>query len=83
MKKYRQRFTVSGSGQFPFDMLRYDQCFPEHETQSRLLGPDYAGEPRTVEMMRFVESKNDIPTIGRWRSFCWDVVQLSITTEKI
>jgi hypothetical protein len=23
------RFTVRGRGQFPFDMLRYDSCYPQ------------------------------------------------------
>lgn len=26
--KYLTRFTVKGDGRFPFDMLRYDSCFP-------------------------------------------------------
>lgn len=27
-------FTVEGSGLFPFDMLRYDQCWPKSQNGS-------------------------------------------------
>lgn len=36
---YRTDFVVVGSGSFPFDMLRYDCCFPTHE--SAAIGGDY------------------------------------------
>lgn len=31
------RFVVEGIGGFPFDMLRYDCCFPVHESEARQL----------------------------------------------
>lgn len=71
------RFTVEGSGQFAFDMLRYDGCFP-------------ATEIETVEMMNrrarrkvqlithHPEEGRDGLTDARWRSFGWRIVE----TEK-
>ncbi len=39
-------FTVEGSGMFPYDMLRYDQCWPSSEQDSpRLIDPyGFGGE---------------------------------------
>jgi hypothetical protein len=67
-------FQVQGSGEFPFDMLRYDSCWPSrsdpdviamapHHRSSRLK------EKRTVELVGLRE-----PTAGRWESFGWRVV---------
>jgi hypothetical protein len=33
-KNEPQEFTVQGSGIFPFDMLRYDRCFPKTQTDT-------------------------------------------------
>jgi hypothetical protein len=81
--KYRQIFRVEGSGRFPYDMLRYDCCFPRHESESPLLNPDDGGKFRQVELMRFVEFARQVPTSGRWESFCWRVIDSSISTEKL
>lgn len=81
--KYEQFFRVRGSGQFPYDMLRYDHCFPCEEDQSSLLSRDDAGELREVDLMRYVATRDDFPTIGRWQSFCWDVIAATIRTERI
>lgn len=32
-----KRFTVHGFGEFPWDMLRYDACWPETEADSTLM----------------------------------------------
>jgi len=68
------RFTVSGRGDFPFDMLRYDACFPVRPEDAR----DLEGrEQRTL----LLESRSQThgapmaPTLERWRSFGW-VVEL-------
>ena len=68
-------FTVEGSGSFPFDMLRYDQCWPKSES------PDSA----TLELMtRRARGPFSLtlvglsaPTQGRWESFGWRVISQS------
>jgi hypothetical protein len=64
-------FIVRGRGRFPFDMLRYDQCWPRHERDSTLID-SHTNHPRTeweVEMM----SNTKLPTAARWKSFGWEV----------
>jgi hypothetical protein len=70
--KHEVRFTVCGSGTFPFDMLRYDACHPAGEQQSALLF-DHHDEWREVELIHYSEVKSWEPTVERWRSFGWDV----------
>ena len=77
--KYANTFTVEGTGTFPFDMLRYDRCFPLTEGDSARMRDttlDYTA-PAQVRMMRFTEGKgknfNDVPTTERWASMGWKV----------
>lgn len=61
-------FVVEGSGEFPFDMLRYDCCYPMTE---RYDSPQLAGRDRrrvTLETMHVAA-----PTPARWASFGWTV----------
>jgi len=49
------KFTVEGTGTFPFDMLRRDSCFPtDSESAGNLNQPHYKsngfGKPRTVSL---------------------------------
>jgi hypothetical protein len=67
-------FAVVGSGEFPFDMLRYDKCWPASQADSGRM-PDPAlvgvlGRQRRIEMHGLVK-----PTAGRWRSFGWTVIE--------
>lgn len=87
--RYRQTFAVEGTGDFPYDMLRYDQCWPCLETETPLMDSnkmlhddDWFRKPRRVSMARDVEQKGDVPSVGRWRSFNWHVVEESIETFK-
>jgi hypothetical protein len=76
-------FTVSGSGfgEFPFDMLRYDGCYPASEQEADRLShycqgmrenrgeqPDFSVTLRTCH--RFA------PTTRRWESFLWKVTYI-------
>ena len=83
---YRQEFEVEGSGDFPFDMLRYDNCWPVREgTDTGNMAITY-GRPfpmRRIKLARYVFSKSDYPTEGRWKSFLWRVIPESIKTEKL
>lgn len=80
--KYRQTFVVEGSGLFPYDMLRYDGCFPRSESESPLLGGGHDAEFRQIELQRYVEVVHDQPTEGRWRSFGWHVKDGSVKNER-
>lgn len=59
------KFTVVGSGPFPFDMLRYDSCWPESGSQTHAMLADRGGE-RNVHLIGLRE-----PTVQRWESFRW------------
>lgn len=69
-------FTVEGSGEFPYDMLRYDHCWPFSEA---LDSP--ALKAHRYDRRRVVLATNSpsAPTAGRWKSFGWlllDIVEL-------
>lgn len=63
-------YWVTGTGDFPYDMLRYDGAWPVSSDDSYKLGWSYAdsGHRRSV-MLR----SNKEPTIARWSSFTWSV----------
>ena len=67
-------FTVEGSGEFPFDMLRYDHCFPAAAEDAARLHR-HARHRRTVRLRaRFQTRPREYPTRERWKSFRWIVV---------
>lgn len=73
MAKSRQptRFTVEGSGVFPFDMLRYDQCWPVDPNDAAKMEEHYMERRRVV----LYTNSPFAPTAGRWGSFLWRVVK--------
>jgi hypothetical protein len=81
MPKHVRYYTVTGSGEFPVDMLRYDCSYPQRESDSHAIamsGLDAAGEgERTVQLRREFDTATDAkrwyPTEGRWESFTWRV----------
>ena len=59
------RYHVTGVGNVPMDMLRYDAAYPLGSySVSRILGT----ERRTVELASYRK-----PTVDRWASFGWVV----------
>lgn len=69
---HKTRFIVRGSGEFPYDMLRYDACWPEHELgerSSRQLSGGWDRGPREVTLL----TERHV-TPRRWESFGWKVV---------
>lgn len=65
-------FTVRGRGEFPFDMLRYDTCWLEHEVDTHLIAPHHRSElSRETRELRMIGLKP--PTLDRWSSFGWKV----------
>jgi len=77
---YITRFTVEGSGPFPLDMLRYDQCYPatQQAVDQILVSMDETriiGERRQIEL--FVAHpirQHHKLTPERWESFGWTIV---------
>jgi len=67
-------FTVEGAGQFPFDMLRYDACWPYRGVDAAKLEHHQLDRRRVT-----VESRSrTTPTTARWQSFGWSVVGGSV-----
>ena len=67
-KYIRTNVKVEGRGNFPLDMLRYDNCVAVNAND--LLEKN----PRTVQLVRFSLAGN-VATVGRWASFGWTVTE--------
>lgn len=69
-------FTVVGTYGFPLDMLRYDKCWPAREGDAgsiaATLWVQADRDSRRIEMMGL-----KVPTVGRWASFGWKVVEVN------
>ncbi len=82
--KYLMTFTVLGRGDFPFDMLRYDACFPMDTEDARgLRTPENEGGHRMITLQRYVPDKHRIPALARWKSFGWVVDVSTIDVRKV
>ena len=66
-------FSVQGDDHFPFDMLRYDACWPATTADAMQL-PQYLS--RTITLM----TDGCGPTVRRWESFGW-TVNVSVKEE--
>jgi len=78
MKRYRHRATIQTESAFPVDMLRYDACYPSTERDSTVIQnsiTDHDGVTVTVE--RIDTEAGGRWTLGRWRSFCCEIVKTS------
>jgi hypothetical protein len=69
-----RRFTVTGRGKFPLDMLRYDRCYPATEPDVGVI--EWSSWPRKREHFKvdLVKPDGGEPTVARWDSFGWKVV---------
>ena len=76
MKRYLHKFTVEGIGVFPFDMLRYDCCYPLTSSDSLEMEPG-RGKRRKVVLTREAD-RLWTPTVGRWSSFLWKVTDHTV-----
>ena len=66
--KYKYLFRVEGTGTFPFDMLRYDACWPARGTD--VINLAWASSWSPVILLLQSHRK---PTADRWASFGWTV----------
>ena len=73
--EYRKtEIVVRGSGDFPFDMLRYDNACPlGSEDASAIANVDDTFVHRDVKLERFSYDGGKATT-DRWRSFGWIVI---------
>lgn len=72
--KYRSYAVVIGQTTFPIDMLRYDECRPFQEQDSRVIEDvtRFGGDmPKYVILERFHVDAKPRWTPGRWESFGW------------
>jgi hypothetical protein len=73
-KVISRRFTVMGTGQFAFDMLRYDTACPLTEHDANTIGVDHL---RSITLVRYAETfELALPTIRRWQSQGWTVREI-------
>ncbi len=82
MVMYLRHFKVRGRGEFPLDMLRYDQCWPRTGFDAEIIAPRYEMSPREglgtreVSLAKHTSLKHgNVATMGRWASFGWTVVK--------
>lgn len=65
-------YYVSGTGEFPFDMLRHDSAWPASGADAAKLERwEEAYRSRSVRSIKLRSYRE--PTIDRWRSFTWSV----------
>lgn len=69
------KFTVIGSGPFPADMLRYDECWPATENDAHAVVLETTGmrAKQSHRRVTLVTGKHGSPS-GRWASFGWAIV---------
>ena len=73
-------YWVTGAGNFPFDMLRYDSAWPARSLDAVQIEWDakYDRRHRSIMLNSYQE-----PTIDRWSSFNWSVGEEAVKKETI
>lgn len=61
---------------FPIDMLRYDHCFPDSQTDATTISSSLNNRSTNKRHVRVVMERE--PTRARWESFGWTVVNCDI-----
>jgi hypothetical protein len=64
-------FEVKGSWPFPYDMLRYDHCYPANESDSLALTEMANGATEGIVTVKLMSNSPHAPTHKRWESFLW------------
>lgn len=71
------KFYVRGRGPFPYDMLRYDCCYPMGPDDAAGIEPTHLWDDRTICLY----SVRGSVTPDRWRSFGWSANETNIWSE--
>lgn len=67
-------FKVRGRGEFPLDMLRRDEAVPADVASADAIAANYSNDGDTGVRTVSLEAGVGTPTLARWRSFGWPVV---------
>jgi len=71
------RYKVTGTGDFPWDMLRYDRVYPISDPS-----PSRYDEDKRWREVRTVEVKGEACTPDRWASFLWSKEEAECITQR-
>jgi hypothetical protein len=75
MKKFVYVIEVEGRGDFPIDMLRYDQCAPVFPSDASRIIADASQDVRGRRTVR-LNCYSNSPTPARWSSFGWAMKEI-------
>jgi hypothetical protein len=70
-------FTVEGYAPFPFDMLRYDVCWPQTQEDTHKMERMTRRDGQRIKFQVTLGTNGHPPTEDRWKSFGWTVIQRS------
>lgn len=73
-KAWEHEFVVRGTGPFPFDMLRFDECWPAGIEDAAAIEALASASVAEVRNIILHTHKLTAPTHKRWESFCWTVL---------
>lgn len=65
------KFSVTGRGIFPLDMLRFDSCWPRFQGDTGTLYGSLTEKDAATRTVHLIGLQT--PSIGRWQSFGWQV----------
>lgn len=72
-------FDVTGNGIFPWDMLRYDECFPySPEEAAKFQGLDDEDRECTIRLATYSPDTAVRPSARRWATFGWTVTIVNV-----
>lgn len=82
---YIHTFQYQGTGAFPVDMLRYDECHPHDSASVGILTHHSTTTQgiRTATLAKVTRTKDPQLTHTRWQSFGWQFVQGSHRATKV
>ncbi len=66
-------YYVTGRGTFPYDMLRYDSCWPATGVDASKMDTDFLPPAHRLHSRSIKLRSYKTPTIDRWSSFTWSV----------
>jgi len=79
MQYYVLYILVEGRGNFPIDMLRYDNCVPITETDAGAITSRGKKRLRRVALRMYRGTAHSSATYMRWESFGWTVLTSAYT----